>query len=114
MVLAAVGVARSVLWTNAPRTIAAGLCVAVGCLAVPFIPLVAGSLQPTNLALLVAGGGLYIVGAVVYALRRPDPIPSLFGYHEVFHLLVVVAGVCHFAAVMSVVSSTAFVSGAID
>ncbi|MHC5001847.1 MAG: PAQR family membrane homeostasis protein TrhA [Planctomycetota bacterium] len=104
-ILAAAGIAKAVLWTQAPRVITAGLYVAVGFLGVPFIPTVADRLQATNVLLIVAGGALYVVGAVVYALRRPDPLPRLFGYHEVFHLLVIGAGVCHFAAVTSVVTT---------
>ena len=51
------------------------------------------------LILVVAGGVLYTVGAVVYALRRPDPFPKVFGFHEIFHLFVVAAALCHFVAV---------------
>ena len=50
-------------------------------------------------ALLAAGGLLYTVGAVVYARRRPDPVPRVFGYHEVFHALVIAAAAAQFAAV---------------
>jgi hemolysin III len=47
----------------------------------------------------VGGGVVYTLGAAVYALRRPDPAPAVFGYHEVFHALVIIAAVLHFAAV---------------
>jgi len=50
-------------------------------------------------ALLATGGVLYTIGAVVYARRRPDPSPRVFGYHEVFHALVIAAAAVHFAAV---------------
>ena len=50
-------------------------------------------------ALLATGGVLYTVGAVVYARRRPDPAPRVFGYHEVFHALVIAAAAVHFAAI---------------
>jgi hemolysin III len=50
-------------------------------------------------ALLATGGVLYTVGAVVYARRRPDPVPRVFGYHEVFHALVIAAAAVHFAAI---------------
>ena len=53
--------------------------------------------------LLVVGGALYTAGAVIYALRRPDPVPRIFGYHEVFHVLVIAASACHFAAVVILV-----------
>jgi hemolysin III len=49
----------------------------------------------------VVGGLLYTVGAVIYALRRPDPSPKVFGYHEIFHLLVIAAAATHYAAVVA-------------
>jgi hemolysin III len=52
-----------------------------------------------GVALVVAGGLLYSAGAVVYARRRPDPAPTVFGYHEIFHVLVVVAAALHFAVI---------------
>jgi len=52
-----------------------------------------------TLVLLAVGGVLYTVGAVVYASRRPDPWPTVFGYHEVFHLLTIVAGIIFYVAV---------------
>jgi hemolysin III len=51
------------------------------------------------LTLLAIGGALYTAGALVYALRRPDPVPDVFGYHELFHVLVVGAAACQYAAV---------------
>ena len=50
-------------------------------------------------ALIAAGGILYTVGAVVYAKQRPDPSPAIFGYHEIFHVLVVAAAIAHFTAI---------------
>jgi hemolysin III len=50
-------------------------------------------------ALLLVGGILYTLGAVVYAARRPDPVPAVFGYHELFHALVITAAACQYAAV---------------
>ncbi|HEY9472599.1 MAG TPA: hemolysin III family protein [Mycobacteriales bacterium] len=57
------------------------------------------------LLLILAGGAIYTAGAVVYALRRPDPVPTVFGYHEVFHLCTVVAASCHYVAVWLAVYS---------
>jgi hemolysin III len=51
--------------------------------------------------LIVIGGVLYTVGAVVYAMKRPDPSPRVFGYHEIFHLLVIVAAATHYAAIVA-------------
>jgi hemolysin III len=52
-----------------------------------------------GLALLLVGGLFYTVGAGIYAARRPDPLPDVFGFHEIFHLLVVAAAICHFLVV---------------
>ena len=58
-----------------------------------------------RLALLFLGGVLYTLGATVLALRRPDPVPGVFGYHEVWHSMTICAGACHYAVIMMVVTS---------
>ena len=81
-----------------PKPVSAGIAVALGWVAaVAFTQLL--KLPVTALALLVAGGLAYTLGAVAYALRRPDPIPGILGYHEVFHLLTLVAAGCQYAAI---------------
>ena len=93
------GVVLSALWPTAPKPLMAGIYVAFGwcfALLIPALFRVAGL---KVLGLIVAGAVAYTVGAFIYALRRPDPFPRTFGYHEVFHLLVVAAAACHFAAV---------------
>jgi hemolysin III len=96
---AALGVLRAVLWVHAPRVVAATLYVALGWVGVAFWPDLRSALATPLLRLLMAGGLLYTVGAVIYALRRPDPFPRWFGYHEVFHALVIAACVCHFVVI---------------
>jgi hemolysin III len=54
---------------------------------------------PAGTLLLAAGGLLYTAGAVVYAIQRPNPSPAIFGYHEIFHLLVIAAAIAHFSAI---------------
>jgi len=100
---AALGVLRGTLWVRAPRWVTAALYVALGWLVVAYWPAVAAATGPGVLAPLIAGGLLYSAGAVVYALRWPDPSPRVFGYHEVFHALVIAAVVCHFAAIIQLV-----------
>lgn len=97
---AALGALQAVLWVRAPRVVAAGLYVALGWLVVAFWPDVRSSLGGPMLRLLIVGGILYTAGAIIYALRRPDPFPRWFGYHEVFHVLVIAACVCHFLVVV--------------
>jgi hemolysin III len=55
--------------------------------------------EPAGVLLVVAGGLLYSAGGIVYALRRPDPVPNVFGYHELFHVLTLAAAACQFAAI---------------
>lgn len=95
---AAAGIVQSLLIPH-NKPLSAAVCVAVGAAIAPDFRMVAAALPPGAGALIVAGGVAYAAGAAVYAARRPDPFPLSFGYHEVFHALVVLAGGLHFAAV---------------
>ena len=93
------GVAFKVLWVDAPRWLSTPAYVALGWVAVfYFQPLLAGG-GSLVMTLVVAGGVLYTLGAVVYGFKRPDPWPRWFGFHEIFHSCTVAAFVAHFAAV---------------
>ena len=92
------GVAFSVAWIGAPRSLTAGTYLALGWFAVITIPQLVDRLPVVPLALLAAGGVLYTVGALVYAAKRPNPWPRTFGFHEVFHAFVIAAAAAHFAA----------------
>jgi hemolysin III len=93
------GVALSVAWVTAPRILFALSYLALGWVVVIAFPQLKDALDATPLLLFGVGGLLYSVGAVVYALRRPDPWPHTFGFHEVFHALVIAAAVAHFVAI---------------
>ena len=86
-------------WVDAPTWISAVIGVALGWVGVIVFPQLMDEIGLGGSALVLAGGLLYTVGAVVYALRRPDPYPSVFGFHEVFHVLVIAAVACQYAAV---------------
>jgi hemolysin III len=92
------GVAMSVAWITAPRILVAATYLALGWVAIVAMPQLARTLGVAPLVLFAAGGLLYTLGAVVYALRRPNPWPSIFGFHEVFHALVIAAATVHFVA----------------
>jgi hemolysin III len=97
------GIVKSLLWVHAPRWLNTALYVGLGwLLAFDWAGMSAGLGEP-GATLLLAGGVLYSVGALIYASRRPDPAPLTFGYHEIFHLLVVFAAVCHFTAIATLV-----------
>lgn len=97
---ATLGVLSSVFWTSAPKWVLAALCVAVGWTLTPYLGDLYRNLDHTALALVMLGGVPYTLGAVAYATKRPNPVPAVFGYHEVFHALTLVGATCHFAAVM--------------
>jgi len=93
------GAARTWVWDTAPRWLDAGAYIALGWVAVLAMPDIADAAGVGAVLLLAAGGILYTIGAVVYARQKPDPFPAVFGFHEVFHVFVVVAAATHFAAV---------------
>ena len=97
--VALAGIVKSALWAHAPKWLNAGLYVVMGWAMLVEWPAVRASLTRTDLTLLFTGGGLYTVGALIYMRRWPDPLPAVFGYHEIFHLLVVLAAACHYAMV---------------
>jgi hemolysin III len=96
---AALGIGLKLLWPDTPKWLTAGVYVTLGWVAVIAFPQLASELGPVGMALVAGGGLLYTAGAVVYALRRPDPAPAVFGYHEIFHVLVIAAAVLQFVAV---------------
>jgi len=102
---AALGILKTVLWLDAPDALAAALCVGLGWIVTPALPALRAAVGGAAVALLVAGGIAYTAGALVYATRRPDPAPAIFGYHEIFHVLVIVAAVCHYAVVSGAVAA---------
>ena len=93
------GIAMNLVWTDPPRWATAVSYVALGWVIVFASPQVIDQAGLACVGLLLLGGLLYTAGAVVYARRWPDPAPAVFGFHEVFHLLVVAAAAAHFAAV---------------
>jgi hemolysin III len=96
---ATVGIVLELAWTRAPRWLGGVVYLALGWVAVVATPQLFARLGVAGGLLLVAGGLAYSVGAAVYALRRPDPVPAVFGYHEVFHLLVIGGVAAHFLAI---------------
>jgi len=92
------GVTISVAWINAPRFVCAICYVALGWVAVVAFPQMHAELPTVAIVLMGAGGVLYTIGAVIYALGRPNPWPKVFGFHEIFHVFVILAAITHFVA----------------
>jgi hemolysin III len=93
------GILLHVVWIDAPKWLSAAVYVVLGWTGLAAMPQLVSHVGWGPTALLALGGALYSAGAAVYALRRPDPAPGVFGYHEVFHALVVAAAVTHYAVV---------------
>ena len=96
---AVIGIAIELLWIGSPKWVSVIVYLVVGWIGAIAFPAIVGSAGIGAGFLIATGGILYTVGAVVYATKRPDPVPTKFGYHEVFHLLVIGAAGAHFAAV---------------
>jgi len=96
---AAAGIVMKLVWIDAPKWLVALTYVLLGWMGVAVVPQMLADIGVTATMLVAAGGALYTVGAVVYALRRPDPAPRVFGYHEIFHALVIAAAALQFAVV---------------
>jgi hemolysin III len=93
------GVALKSIWPHLPRWAGAPLYLALGWAAVVILPDILREGGVAALVLLAAGGVIYSIGAVFYALRRPNPWPTVFGHHEFFHACTLVAAICHHVAV---------------
>jgi hemolysin III len=98
---ALIGIGFRVFWINAPRWLYVPLYVLLGWAAVAFIGDIFAA-SPAAMVLVVVGGLLYTVGSVVYGMKKPNPIPGTFGFHEIFHTLTVLAFLCHWTAALLV------------
>lgn len=96
---AAIGAAIQIMWPAAPRWVTVPIYIILGWTAVAVLPEILHNGGVTPLVLLVAGGALYSIGALCYGLKRPNPWPTTFGHHEVFHACTLAAAICHHIAV---------------
>jgi hemolysin III len=96
---AALAIAQTLVWVDRPKWLSAVLGIVLGWAGVVAFPQILEATGSVGASLLLAGGVLYTLGALVYARSRPDPLPSVFGYHEVFHVLTIVAAACQYAAI---------------
>tara|TARA_B100001996_G_C18587259_1_gene564662 strand:- start:362 stop:997 length:636 start_codon:yes stop_codon:yes gene_type:complete len=101
--LAFIGIIQSIFFTRIHRWIRASLYLIVGYMAFPFIKVLYLSLSLYKLILIGAGGVVYSLGAIGYGLKVPKLNPKIFGFHEMFHLLVVIAAILHFIAIYSLI-----------
>ncbi len=102
---ALMGVALQCVWPDAPRWLSVPCYIGLGWVAVLVLPQLLHSGGAAALVLIAAGGLVYTLGGVVYGLKRPNPVPAVFGFHEVFHLCTLVAAACHYIAIWLIVFS---------
>ena len=102
---AAAGVAMSICWIDAPRALVALCYIAVGWVALAAMPQLFSDRGAAMPVLLLVGGLLYSLGAAAYATKKPNPWPRTFGFHEVFHSLVIAAAIVHFVAIAGVIAN---------
>jgi hemolysin III len=99
------GVALQTAWPTSPRWLAVPCYIALGWVAVFVLPDLLHNAGVAALVLILVGGAVYTIGGVVYGIKRPNPVPGVFGYHEVFHACTLVAAVCHYVAIWLAVFS---------
>jgi len=103
-VMALLGILRTLFLPNVSRWLKSGIYMIMGWVAVPLVGMWIIELGPTTVGLLLGGGLIYTFGGGIYAKQRPNPWPATFGYHELFHVTVVLGSVCHYWAVWRVVT----------
>lgn len=102
---ALLGIAFRIFWIGAPRWLYLPVYIALGWAAVFWLGDFADTAGPAVLTLIIVGGGLYSLGGVIYGLKRPNPIPRWFGFHEVFHTFTIAAFAVHYVGVSMVMYS---------
>jgi hemolysin III len=95
--IALAGIPFKLFYLDAPVWISTGTYLFMGYLALVAIQPIAHAVPGAGIALLVAGGLAYTIGAVIYSRERPNPLPGILGHHEIWHLLVMIGSACHFA-----------------
>jgi len=100
---AVLGILQSIFWSKAPRWVTAIFYVVMGWLALPYLGELKVTLGFNYLMLLAAGGVVYTIGAVFYALKKPNLFPGTFGYHELFHVLTIIGAAFHFIVIYQLI-----------
>ena len=101
--VATIGIIQAIFFSKIHRFLRASIYLAAGWVAFPFMPILVASLSFIKLMLIIVGGVVYSLGATTYALRLPKLSPSVFGFHEFFHILVIIAAILHFIVIYNLV-----------
>ena len=102
-IVAFIGILQSMFFGNIHRILRASIYLIAGYVALPFISVIFLSLSTSKIVLVIVGGAIYSMGAVAYGFRFPKLSPDVFGFHEVFHTLVIIAAILHFIVVYSLI-----------
>jgi hemolysin III len=105
--LALCGVMLKLRWMDAPRWLSVALYLGMGWIAVIAASELVRAVPPGGIAWVLSGGLVYSAGALAYGLKRPDPVPGVFGFHEVWHIFVLAGSACHFWAVLHYIAPLA-------
>ena len=103
-IAAFLGIVRSVYWVNAPKFVSAAFYLIMGWLPLPYIADFKQSLGSERFLLILIGGAVYTLGAVIYSTKRPRLNPKFFGYHELFHLFTIIAATLHFIVIYQLIN----------
>lgn len=103
-IIAGCGIVKSLLWQNPPKAFNVSFYFICGLSIVPNLPKIARIFSPWTTAIFVLGGFLYLLGGVIYGIEYPDPLPDTFGYHEIFHILTILANICFFIPIYQCIS----------
>jgi hemolysin III len=105
--LALCGILLKLLWMDAPRWLSVALYLGMGWVALVAAPALFRAVPTGGITWVLVGGVVYSAGALVYGLKRPNPVPGVFGFHEMWHLFVLVGSACHFWAVLRYIAPLA-------
>lgn len=101
--VACIGIIQAFFFTNIHRMLRAAIYLAAGYMAIPFISVFFSALGMTKVILIISGGVIYSLGALAYGFKFPKLNPAIFGFHEMFHLLVIIAAILHFIVIYSLI-----------
>jgi len=104
--LAFLGIAVKLVWINAPRWLSTSFYLALGWIGIFLFPKLAGILPVGFMIWLGIGGLAYTIGAIIYAMKKPDPLPNVFGFHEIWHIFVMMGTFSHFWAIYDYIPAT--------
>lgn len=105
--MAVVGIVVKLFWLNAPRWITVGIYLVMGWLGILAIREMLGSMPTGAILWLISGGLFFTIGAVVYGLKKPDWYPGVFGFHELWHIFVILGCLCHFIVIAAYIAPVA-------